>query len=178
MWGCYCLLSVTTDGMMSHAEEKQFRSHPCLVQNSLTVDGHFLLSMFSVLTPPGGGILQSILEELEVSSTEGTYKPLNGVLWCIELFTHLCTWHQQHPPPPCFISPSCLLLSFSSLETPSRLCWAFSSFRHPRPHTSFSACSSGARWSHQHHLHWGFCCFEWNNEGFKSSHLHLQQHSM
>lgn len=22
-WGCYCLVSVTTDGMMSYAEEKQ-----------------------------------------------------------------------------------------------------------------------------------------------------------
>lgn len=34
------------------------------------------------LAPPGGGRLLNILEELdlEVSSTEGTYKALNGLL--------------------------------------------------------------------------------------------------
>lgn len=84
--------------------------------------GTFFLVNLQYWAPPGGGILQNILEELEVSSTEGTYKPLNGVLWCIELFTHCKFSLHLTPaaPPPLFhksiMSPPFIFFSWDSVQ--------------------------------------------------------------
>lgn len=119
--------------------------------------------------------LWNILEEWEVYSTGWTHKPLNGVHYTFKdrvltyllIVSFLCEWHQLHPRLQ-FKSPSCLLVVFPCLETPSRLCWAFSSFRHPPLCKSSSASSSSPRWGRHCHPHRVFCYFVWNNGDYDS----------
>lgn len=84
--------------------------------------GTFFLVNLQCWAPPGDGILQNILEELQVSSTEGTYKPFNGVLWCTELFTQ-CKFslHLTPAAPPSLfhksiMSPPFIFFSWDSVQ--------------------------------------------------------------
>lgn len=148
-----------------------------LVQNwLLNIEAHFS-GQSSVLYRPLLEIARILQNKRFVLQGEHTsfYVLYSDLLSYLLITSLLCKWHHQHPLL-CLRTPP-VLLAFSSLETPSRLCWAFSSFHHPRPYTSSSACSSGARRTRRRHLQQVFCCFVWNNGVFKDSHLHLLQTS-
>lgn len=65
-----------------------------------------------------------------------------------------------------FRSPSCLLVVSPCLETLSKLCWVFSSFRHPPLCKSSLASSSGPRWGRHCRLPQASCYFVWNNRDY------------
>lgn len=89
----------------------------------------------------------------------------NRVLTYLLIVTFLCERHQLQPRLQ-FRSPSCLLVVFPCLETLSKLCWVFSSFRHPPPCKSSLASSSGPRWGRHCPLHQVSCYFVWNKRDY------------